>query len=123
MISKGIITMKTNKSERNGLSTLQLILIITVSIVAAVGIVFLVLTFLKKKNEKRAIKNCNCDELDEWTFDDDLLSDLCFDDEEYEEDCGCCHCHDDESEVSDELSAAVDEAIEAISSISDEDAE
>ncbi len=113
--------MKTNKNERNGLSTLQLILIITTAILAAVGIVFLVLSFLKKRDEKRAIKNCNCDELDEWTFDDDLLSDLCFDDED--EDCGCCHCHDDEPEVSDELSAAVDEAIEAISSISDEDAE
>ncbi len=110
--------MRNNRKE-NGLSTLQLVLIITASIVAAVGIVFAVMAIIKKRNEKRALKNCHCDEIDEWEFDDDLLSDLRFDDED--EDCGCCHCHDeDEPEVSDELSAAVDEAIEAISAINDD---
>lgn len=111
--------MRNNRKENGGLSALQLILIITASIVAAVGIVFVVMTILKKRNEKRALKSCHCDDFDEWEFDDDLLDDLRFDDDE---DCGCCHCHDteDESEVSDELSAAVDEAIEAISAISDD---
>ena len=92
--------MRNNKKE-NGISALQLVIIITASIVAAVGIVFAVMTIIKKKNEKRALKNCCCDDIDEWEFDDDLLGDLRFDDDD--EGCGCCHCHDDdEPEVSDE---------------------
>lgn len=113
--------MGRNK-KNEGLSTLQLLLIITGSIVAAVGIIFLIMKFCKKNADKRALKSCYCDDADEWEFDDDLLDDLRFDDGV---ECGCC-CDECEpkSEMSEEISAAVDEAIEAISSVAkEEDAE
>lgn len=98
--------MKDNK-KNSGLSPLALILIITASIVAAVGIVVFVLKFLDKKRKQKAIGSCDCCDLDDWDLgDDDLLGDLAFDDEE---------------EVPEEITAAVDEAIEAISSVSDEE--
>lgn len=96
------------KSDRNSkLSPLALVIIITTSIIAAVGIVILVLKFIEKMREKKALASCgccDCDELDSWDFgDEDLLGDLAFDDEEVE--------------VPEEISAAVDEAIDAISAV------
>lgn len=109
--------MGTNRKE-NGLSTLKLILIIVGSIIAAVGIIFLIMKFLQKKGERRSFKSCCCDDIDGWEFDDDLLNDLRFDD------CEECDCEETYApEASEEISAAVDEAIEAISSITDEENE
>ena len=106
----------TNNKKNSGLSPLALILIITASIVAAVGIVILVLKFIEKHREKKALDSCGCCDLDGWDLsDEDLLGDLSFDDGE----CCCGEC-----EVPEEISAAVDEAIEAISAVSeDADAE
>ena len=83
--------------KNSGMSTLKLILIITGSIVAAAGIIFLILKLLKKKAGKD-LDCCCCD--DEWEFDDDMLGDLRFDDEE------CADC--------DGIDAAIDDAIDAV---------
>ena len=116
--------MKKNK-KNSGLSPLALIIIITTSIVAAAGIVLLVLKLIHKKNAAKAVKECDCcDGLDPWDFgDDDILGELSFDDDEDIEgeccecDCeGCCECED---KVPEEISAAVDEAIDAISAVTD----
>ncbi len=96
-----------NSKKNSGLSPLALILIITASIVAAVGIVFLVLNILKKRRAKKL--EPWCDDADSWELDDDLLSDLRFDDDD---EC-CCGCHDD-------IAEAVDSAIEEIEAVADE---
>lgn len=94
------------KNNKKGLSPIALILIITTSIVAATGIILLVLKFVQKKREKKALESCDCcdcDDLDSWEFDDaDILGDLSFDDEEL-------YAHNDE-----QVAASVDEAIEAV---------
>ena len=98
-----------NSKKNSGLSPLALILIITASIVAAVGIVFLVLNILKKQRAKKL--EPWCDDVDSWELDDDLLSDLRFDDDD---ECCCgCDCHDD-------IAEAVDGAIEEIEAVTDE---
>lgn len=84
--------------KNSGMSTLKLILIITGSIVAAAGIIFLILKLLKKKKAGKDLDCCCCD--DEWEFDDDMLGDLRFDDEE------CADC--------DGIDAAIDDAIDAV---------
>lgn len=91
------------KNNKNGLSPLALVLIITASIVAAAGIILLVLKFVQKKREKCALDCCDCcDELDSWEFDDeDLFGDLSFDGDE-------------------EIAASVDEAIDAVGEVSAE---
>lgn len=113
------------KNKKNGISPIALILIITTSIVAAVGIILLVLKFIQKKREEKAIETCgccDCDELDPWGFDDeDLIGDLAFDDEE--EYCACEDCSDCtecEDQLPDEIASAVDEAIDAIGAISED---
>ncbi|MBE6610882.1 MAG: hypothetical protein E7632_00200 [Ruminococcaceae bacterium] len=82
---------KTNK--KSGLSAFQLILIITGSIIAAAGILFVILQICKKKANKKAADACCCedelDDLDAWDIDEDILSELALDDEE----C-CCDCAD-----------------------------
>ena len=91
------------KNDKNGLSPLALVLIITASIVAAVGIILLVLKLVQKKREKSALDYCDCcDELGDWEFDDeDLFGDLAFDGDE-------------------EIAASVDEAIDAVGEVSAE---
>ena len=69
-----------NSKKHSGLSPLALILIITASIVAAVGIVFLVMNIIKKRRAKTI--EPWCDDAESWELDDDLLDDLRFDDEE-----------------------------------------
>ncbi len=89
-----------NSKKNSGLSPLALIFIITASIVAAVGIVFLVLNILKKRRAKKL--EPWCDDIDSWELDDDLLNDLRFDNDD-ECDCDCeCGCG--------EISIAADEA-------------
>lgn len=89
--------MRNQSKNSGGMSALKLILIITGSIVAAAGIIFLILKLIKK-NKAEKLDCCCCD--DEWEFDDDLLGDLRFDDEE----CGC-----------EDMDAAIDDAIDAVS--------
>ena len=99
--------MRNQSKNSGGMSTLKLILIITGSIVAAAGIIFVVYKLIKKAQAKKALGEgcCLCDE-DEWEFDDDILGDLRFDDEEL------CDC--------DSITDAVDEAIEAVESVIEE---
>ncbi len=101
-----------NKNKKSGLSPIAMILIITTSIVAAAGIILLVLKFVQKKREKSALEGCDCcdcDDLDSWEFDDaDILGDLSFDDEEL-------YAHNDE-----QIASAVDEAIDAVGAVSAE---
>ena len=115
--------MKKNKNS--GMSALKLALIITGSIVVAAGIIFAVVSLIKKHRERKALAACDCCDCceDDWSFDDDMLGELRFDDEDEDEHehCCACGCADCESEVPDDISAAVDEAIEAIESISDEE--
>ncbi len=98
------------KNNKKGLSPIALILIITTSIVAAAGIIMLVLKLVQKKREKKALESCDCcdcDDLDSWEFDDaDILGDLSFDDEEL-------YAHNDE-----QVAASVDEAIDAVEAVS-----
>lgn len=104
------------KSKNSGISPLKLALIITGSIVAAVGIIMLVIKFIKKKQEQKALEagECGCDCCaDGWEFDEDMLGELDFDDDD--ECCECDNC------VSDEISEAVDEAIEAIGDLTDDE--
>lgn len=110
-------------NKNSGISPLKLALIITGSIVAAAGIIFVVVKLIKKAEEKKALAACDCGCCDccddAWDFgDDDILGDLRFDEEDA--DCceGGCDCADC---VSDEISAAVDEAIEAIEAVSEEE--
>ncbi len=92
--------MRNQSKNSGGMSALKLILIITGSIVAAAGIIYLVLKFLKKKNAGK-LDCCCCD--DEWEYDDeDLLGDLRFDDEE----CCDCGCED--------IDSAIDDAIDSV---------
>ncbi|MBQ8551851.1 MAG: hypothetical protein IJ428_03450 [Clostridia bacterium] len=109
-------------NKNSGISPLKLALIITGSIVAAAGIIFVAVKLVKKAQEKKALAacdcECGCDCCDDaWEFDDDMLGELRFDEDEdcCEDDCECGSC------VSDEISAAVDEAIEAIEAVSDEE--
>ncbi len=99
-----------NSKKDSGLSPIALIIIITASIVAAVGIVFLVLNILKKRRAKKL--EPWCDDAESWELDDDLLNDLRFDDDD---EC-CCGCDCD-----DEIADAVDDAIEAISAVAEEE--
>lgn len=101
-----------NSKKNSGLSPLALILVITVSIVAAVGIVFLVLNILKKSRAKKLVPWC--DDAESWELDEDLLNDLRFDDED---EC-CCGC---DCDCDDEIADAVDDAIEAISAVAEEE--
>ena len=105
------------QNKNSGINALKLALVITASIVAAAGIIFLVVKLLKKAEERKMLScDCGCDCCDDdWGFDEDVLGDLRFDDEECE--CGCSK----DSEASSEISAAVDEAIEAIEAVSDEE--
>ncbi len=105
------------QNKNSGINGLKLALIITGSIVAAAGIIFLVVKLIKKAEERKMLScGCGCDCCDDdWGFDEDMLGDLRFDDEEYE--CECSKAKD----TSDEISAAVDEAIEAIEAVSDEE--
>ncbi len=102
-------------NKKSGITPFKLALIITGSIIAAAGIIFLVVKLMKKAQEKKLLASCDCgcDCCDEaWEFDEDMLGDLRFDDEE----CCDCGCSSD-----DEISAAVDEAIEAIESVTEEE--
>ncbi len=89
-----------NQKKKSGLSALQLVLIITGSIIAAAGILFLILQICKKKCNKKAIDACCCegdlDDLDGWDIDEDILSELDFDDDELCccEDCAECAIED-----------------------------
>lgn len=108
-------------NKNSGISPLKLALIITGSIVAAAGIIFIAVKLIKKAQEKKALAACDCGCCDccddAWEFGDDMLGELRFDDDE--ECCGDgCDCEDG---VSDEISAAVDEAIEAIEAVSEEE--
>ncbi len=94
-----------NQSRNSGISTFKLILIITGSIVAAAGIIFVLYKFIKKKQSNKTFDGCCCEE-DEWEFDDDLLNELRFDDEE---NCDCGN-----------ISNAVDDAIAAVESVVEE---
>ncbi len=107
------------QNKNSGINGLKLALIITGSIVAAAGIIFLVVKLIKKAEERKMLScdcgfDCDCCDED-WGFDEDMLGDLRFDDEEDE--CDCCKAKD----TSDEISAAVDEAIEAIEAVSEEE--
>ena len=91
-----------NQSKNSGISTLKLILIITGSIVAAAGIIFLVYKLLKKKQANKGFDGCCfCDD-DEWELDDDILGELRFDDDE-------CDCNN--------ITESVDDAIDAVESV------
>ncbi len=95
--------MKNQSKNSSGISTLKLILIITGSIVAAAGIIFLVYKLLKKKQAKKAFDGCCFCEDEDWELDDDILGELRFDDDE---DCDC-----------DNLTESVDDAIDAVESV------
>lgn len=96
--------MRNHQKNSGGMSTLKLILVITGSITLAAGIIFVVYKLLKKRQQEKALKGCCCED-DDWELDDDILGDLCFDDEP----CDCGNITD-----------AVDEAIEAVESVIEE---
>ena len=87
-----------NKKNCGSMSALKLALIITGSIVAAAGIVVLILSICKKKCHKKHVCDC-CGETesnDSWDIDEDALSELELDDD----DCCCdeCGAHDVEED-------------------------
>ena len=87
-----------NKKNCESMSALKLALIITGSIVAAAGIVVLILSICKKKCHKKHVCDC-CDapeSNDSWDIDEDALGELELDDD----DCCCdeCGAHDAEED-------------------------
>ena len=89
------------ENKEHKISPLKLALIITGSVVAAAGIVLLILKLVKKSKANKALDCCDCCDCgDEWfDGDEDLLGDLRF---------------DDDADASDDITDAVDEAIEAV---------
>ncbi len=78
--------MKKSKKVESSMSPLTLALIITGSIVAAAGIVLLILKLVKKKPAKACACDC-CDELDDidsWELDEEFLASLGLEDDEVE---------------------------------------
>lgn len=90
--------MKNCKKNCGSMSALKLALIITGSIVAAAGVVALILSLCKKKHH---VKNhvCDCcdapESSDSWDIDEDALGEL-----ELDDDCCCdeCGAHDAEED-------------------------
>ncbi|MCI8388088.1 MAG: hypothetical protein HFE63_06425 [Clostridiales bacterium] len=83
------------KCSENSMSALKLILIITGSIVAAVGILCMIMKLCKKKHCLKPVECCcghDEDTVDSWDIDEDVLDDLILDDD----DCGCVECSNPE---------------------------
>ena len=96
--------MKNCKKKCESMRALKLALIITGSIVAAVGIVILILKLCKKKCHANQVCDCCCDESesnDSWDIDEDALGELELDDD----DCCCDECGADDAEEDGEASA------------------
>ncbi len=95
-----------NSTKKTGLSPLQLALIIGASVIAAVGILILIMQICKKKANKKAADACCCEgdleDIEAWDIDEDILAELGLDEDETEEICGCadcaCTCESDETE-------------------------
>lgn len=89
------MNMKNCKKCSDNMSALKLILIITGSIIAAAGILCLLMQLCKKKHHKKVCGCCDdeCDTIDSWDIDEDVLSELELDDDE---DCGCTECSNPE---------------------------
>ncbi len=87
--------MKNCKKKCESSSALKLALIITGSIVAAAGIILLIVKLCKKSGAKH-VCDCCCDELDNsdsWDIDEDALGELELDDDCCDGDCtDCCGC-------------------------------
>ena len=97
--------MKNCKKKCESMSALKLALIITGSIVAAAGIVLLIVKLCKKKCHTKRVCDCAGDfgTNDSWDIDEDALGDL-----ELDDDCDCdCCCGDDAEE---EIEKAADDA-------------
>jgi hypothetical protein len=96
---------KYNKCGQNEMSALKLAMIITGSIVAAAGIILIIMRVCKKKHQHK-VHDCCCgidaDEADSWDIDEDVLTELELDDEDSEE---------DESEVDTEETADEDNTV------------
>ncbi len=84
--------------KKNSLSALQLALIITGAILAAAGIILLILKLCKKcpvhsKSKKHIDDSDIFDGNDEsWDVDEDLFDNIDLDDDEMGSDCGGCGC-------------------------------
>lgn len=101
--------MKNCKKKCDSSSALKLALIITGSIVAAAGIIMLIIKLCKKSGAKH-ICDCCCDELDNndsWDIDEDALGELELDDDCCE-DCSCCECGCGDADAEDEGEKAED---------------
>ncbi len=111
-----------NSTKNSNFSGLKLALIITGSIVAAAGVLFIFYKIYKKNHP--TLDDKHCDDFDSWELDDDLFADLDFDDEDGICDCGCsddCDCSNCSDEnTSDDIAAAVDKAIDEIGSVAED---
>ena len=88
---------KCKKYCEEGCGALKLALIITGSIVAAAGIILLLLKLFKRKHVKLP---CDCCSVDSWDFEVDFLNELELDDSDEDETKGCdAEAEDTEEEV------------------------
>lgn len=80
--------MKNSNRKSDSMSALKLALIITGFIVAAAGIVLLIVKLCKKKCHTKKVCDCCFDDeesIDSWDIDEDALGEL-----ELDDDCDCC---------------------------------
>ena len=86
---------KIQRCESGSASAPKLVLIITGSIIAAAGILLLIMKLCKKKHACKLHDFCchdDSDSIDSWDIDEDALSELELDDED--ETCEACGCDD-----------------------------
>lgn len=106
---------KCKKYCEEGCGALKLALIITGSIVAAAGIILLLLKLFKRKHVKLPC-DCCCDDHesdDSWDIDEDVLNELELDDSDEDETKGCdAEAEDTEEEVEE---ASEDEEVSGVS--------
>ena len=99
--------MKNCKKNCESMGAVKLALIITGSIVAAAGVILLLIKLCKKKcHTKKVCDSCHEDlgPSDSWDIDEDVLGDL-----ELDDDCDCCcDCEGEDSE--DDVEKASEEA-------------
>lgn len=102
--------MKNCKKKCDSMSALRLALIITGSIVAAAGVILLIVKLCKKKSHTSKACECHDDfsSNDSWDIDEDALGDL-----ELDDDCDCdCCCGANPEQETEEASAPASESEE-----------
>ena len=73
--------------QNESMNALRLAIIITGSIVAAAGIILIIMRFCKKSHPHKIHECCgiDSDEADSWDIDEDILNELELDDEDAED--------------------------------------